>query len=76
MTTETPLYSWDYVILKSDGEFLKHDNGRIVIYNDPIIASKDFAKLPNSKVCNCNTLTSKNRKILRKNIREYGDKKG
>lgn len=73
MNTETPLYNHDLVIIKSDGEFLKHEDGRVVIYNDALVATEDFLKLDKAKMYNSATLSAKYRKALRKNIRQYSN---
>ena len=72
MQTTIPLYQTDFVILRSNGDFLKFKNGEIVIYNDIKKANDDSKHFPQSKVSNCLKLSRRNRKILRKNIKEFG----
>lgn len=72
MQTTIPLYQTDFVILRSNGDFLKFKNGEIVIYNDIKEANDDSKHFPQSEVSNCLKLSRRNRKILRKNIKEFG----
>ena len=72
MQTTIPLYQTDLVILRSNGDFLKFKNGEIVIYNDIKEANDDSKHFPQSKVSNCLKLSRRNRKVLRKNIKEFG----
>ena len=72
MQTTIPLYQTDFVILRSNGDFLKFKNGEIVIYSDIEEANEDSKLFPQSKVSNCLKLSRRNRKILRKNIKEFG----
>ena len=72
MQTTIPLYQTDFVILRSNGDFLKFKNGEIVIYNDIKEANEDSKHFPQSKVLNCLKLSRRNRKILRKNIKKFG----
>lgn len=72
MQTTIPLYQTDFVILRSNGDFLKFKNGEIVIYSDIKEANEDSKCLPQSKVLNCLKLSRRNRKVLRKNIKEFG----
>ena len=71
--SDVPLYDKDYVIINSKGEFLSHEDGRIVIYGDVMVATEDFKNLKDCKMWSCTYLSAKNRKILRKNIRKYGN---
>ena len=52
MQTTIPLYQTDFVILRSNGDFLKFKNGEIVIYNDIKEANEDSKHFPQSKVSN------------------------
>lgn len=72
MQTTIPLYQTDFVILRSNGDFLKFKNGEIVIYNDIKEANDDSKHFQQSKVSNCLKLSRRNRKVLRKNIKEFG----
>lgn len=73
--SDIELFTGDYVIIKSNGEFLKHPDGRIVIYGDVMHATEDFKKVKGGKMWATTFLSARNRKALRKNIREFKNEK-
>lgn len=67
----TQLFEKDYVIIKSNGDFYTFTDGEIIIYNDIKLATYDFKEFEGAKLVSCLRLTKRQRKVLRKNIREF-----
>lgn len=63
------LHQDDYVIVKQDGDFVRFNDGQIVIYRDWREGLKDLSK--NEKLVCCLALSDQQKEAVKESIRKY-----
>ena len=73
MQSTVELYPYDFVLVKSNGDFYKFEDGEVIIFAKRESAVKASEGFPASKVVSTTRLSRRERKALRQNIKKYNE---